>query len=513
MQQLRQAISIAQQGDDDHALALTNALLARHPEFVPALKLQGTLLEDMGHQSDAALSYEKALTLAPNDPELLLKVGVFQLIADHDDEAISLLRHRLRLVPHDRDALYYLAQAFHLSGQNELALKVIKECVEVDPTNPSVWQKYGELLGGAGDNEGALRWLLKAQHSDPTLERIDFDLGVVSYNDMDFPAALKYAINAAELQPGDPEVFKLLAAAQIKLSQWQNAKDTFARILAIRKDDLPSLLGLGQCEVELKQYQAAIDTLEHLEQVDPTQILAHFYLSRAFAGLGEASEAQQEADLHNSMMQQLPAGQLDEDAEHEKAIWSQGRQLLIQKRETEAHDLFQWSYKGAAATPGGSYVFVGALYLSLGNPQDALRNLNHALEVEPNVRGAHTYIGVLALQRGDLSKAEDEFETELAHHPNYRTAIAEMGELRYLQGRWSDAADELTKSRTMNPSLLYLLCDSYFRLGKTKDARLTAEILAAYGRNDPQVMRALIDMVGRNGDSELAQRLSSNLKR
>jgi len=39
---------MAEHGDKRRALELTVALLERHPDFAPALKLQGTLLEDTG---------------------------------------------------------------------------------------------------------------------------------------------------------------------------------------------------------------------------------------------------------------------------------------------------------------------------------------------------------------------------------------------------------------------------------------------------------------------------------
>jgi hypothetical protein len=40
---------------------------------------------------------------------------------------------------------------------------------------------------------------------------------------------------------------------------------------------------------------------------------------------------------------------------------------------------------------------------------------------------------------------------------------------------------------------------------------LTAETAAAYGRNKPEVMKDLIDLLNRNGQSDLANRLSANL--
>ena len=59
----------------------------------------------------------------------------------------------------------------------------------------------------------------------------------------------------------------------------------------------------------------------------------------------------------------------------------------------------------------------------------------------------------------------------------------------------------------MTPELLYQLCDSYFHLGKTQDADLTAEMVAAYGRSNSELMKELAVLLRSNGQGELAQRL------
>ena len=197
-------------------------------------------------------------------------------------------------------------------------------------------------------------------------------------------------------------------------------------------------------------------------------------------------------------------------SEGSKSIWDQARQLLAEQREDEALRLFQNASKDPSASSGDPYVFIGSLYLAQGDAKNALRNLHRAWEVDPRVRGAHTYAGLAALQSGDLETAEREFQAELANDRNYLPAIAELGEVRYRQQRWEEAVDLLSNSRTRNPALLYLLCDSFFHLGKTQDAELTAEVLASYARSQPESMRALIDLLGRNGESALAQQLSGN---
>jgi tetratricopeptide (TPR) repeat protein len=511
MRDLNRAVRLAEGGEKSQALVLANTLVTQHPDFVPALKLQGFLLEEAGRGDDAGRAYGKALQFAPNDPGLLMKLGTYQLAAGNEKEAISFLLRHLAILPKDGDALYYLAQAYHLIGQNEQALRTIRQCAKIQPDNAQVLQKYGELLRSSGESEAGLHLLMKAKQIDPSLERIDFDIGIVRYDSMDFPAAVKYAARAAEKQPTDSSVLALLAAAEVKLSQWREAQSVFERILTIKKNDVTSLLGLGHCDLELNQYQAASDILQKLLQLDPPQPITHYYLSRALAGLGRKEEAQHEAELHH-MMEQMSFASPALVSEGGAPIWQQARQLLTEHREDEALRLFQQASRSAPANPGDAYVLLGALYLSMGNAEDGLLKLHRALEIEPTVRGAHTYTGMAALQQGDLAKAENEFDAELANDPNYQTATAELGEVRYRQQRWSEATDLLLKSRTRTPSLMYMLCDSYFHMGNVSDADLTAEVLAAFSRNDLKVMEELTELLIRHNQTELAQRLSSSLK-
>ena len=508
--QLRQALSLAKQGDGQGAMKLTLQLLEQNPRFAPALKLKGMLQEELGQSSEAAASYEEALKFAPNDPDLLLKSGIYKLATGDRDEAIKRLQHCTRILPADGDAQYYLAQAYHLNGQDKLALLAIRRSLKAEPDNPSVLQKYGELLCATGDFQGGLRSLLKAQQSDATLPHIDFDIAVTDFKLMDLPGAAKYAQRAAAALPSDIDALQLLATVNVKLARWPEAKAAYEQLQTLKPKDAETLLGLGQCELELKNYQTAVDRLESVLQVDPTRLQAHFYLSRAFAGLDRKADAQHEAALHQLMMQQLTFARSLESEQREGAIKAQVEHLLSANREDAAIQLYQEHFKGTPATSADAYVFIGKIELLMGETDDGLRSLHHALKIQPSVRGAHTNEGILALKLGDLSRAEQQFQEELANDPNYQIAIAEMGEVRYRQERWPEAAELLAKSKTTTPELLYMLCDSYYRLGKVEEANLNAEAAAAYARNKPEVMQGLVELLTRNGQAELAKRLQSS---
>jgi len=508
--QLRQALALAKQGDRQGAMKLTLQLLQQDPRFVPALKLKGTLLEESGQNSEAAASFEEALKLAPNDPDLLLKSGIYKLAMGDRDEAITRLMHCTKLLPGDGDAQYYLAQAYHLNEQDDLALLAIRQSLKAEPDNPSVLQKYGELLCSTGDCQGGLQSLLKARQSDATLPRIDFDIAVTHFKLMDLSNSAKYAEHEVQARPNDFEAIQLLATVDVKLAHWTEAKRAYEALQALKPGDAETLLGLGQCELELKNYQAAIDRLESVLQLDPTRVQAHFYLSRAFAALDRQTDARHEAELHQLMMQQLTFARSLESEQREGAIKAQVQQLLAANREDAAIHLYEEHFKGTPMTLADAYVFIGKLELLMGKTDDGLRNLHHALKIQPTVRGAHTNEGILALKLGDLGHAEEQFQQELANDPNYQMAIAEMGEVRYRQERWSEAAELLAKSKTITPELLYMLCDSYFRLGKVDEANLNAEAAAAYARKKPGVVRGLVELLVRNGQTDLAKRLGSS---
>ncbi len=502
------ALELARHGDAGQALEAVNTLLDSHPGYVPAWKLKGSLLEDAKRQAEAAEAYEKGLKFAPSDPDLLYKVGVYQLVAGDRDRAATLLDHYVRLQPQDGDGFYYLAQAYHLSKQDERALGAIRSCLKLKPKDPAVWQKYGELLVSTGDGENGFAWLQKAFQANPRLERIHFDLGVASLDRMDLQTAESFARQAADEHPEDLSTLHLVASVAVKLSHWQEALEVYQKILKLNAKDGDALLGLGRCQLELKQYSEAVATLNLQLTVDPANILAHYYLSRAYAATGDNAEAQHQAELHQKMVEQTSFLSSALGSEQDRAVWDRARKLVQEGHEDQALALFRHDAKATPGSPGQPYFLVGALDLYLGNQAGGIRNLHRALELDPKVRGPRTYLGIVDLQHNNLEDAEKEFTAEIANDPNYQTAISELGLVRYRQQRWAEAADELSRSHTRNPALLLTLCDSYFRLGKTKEANLTAELAAAYAKDDPATIDSLAEVLHRNGQEELAFKLS-----
>jgi Tfp pilus assembly protein PilF len=508
---LQRAVVLAERGYANEAMAIAEQLLAEDGKFEPAVKLKGMLLEESGRKEQAAVVYEQALRLSPNDTDLLLKLGIYKLQVRQWTEAISLLQHGARLLPKDGDIQFYLAQAYHLNGQDDLALRAIRASALAEPENATVLQKYGEFLCSNGDFANGLAQLSKALQKDAQLQGIEYDIGWAQYNLVDLAHAAESARAALARQPNDSSAWRLLALAEVKQQRWQQAKDAFEKLLSLKPGDAEVLQWLGQCDLEMKNYAGAEESLMSALKADPTQLLSHFYLARVYTALGRQADAQREASLHRMMMERVTFVRSLASEQRGEVIQPQVRELLAKHEEQASLKLYADYFKGTGATVADGYVFLGKVYLFMGDPEDGLRCLHHAVELRPNVRGAHTNEGLLALKNGDLTKAESEFTAELANDPNSQMAIAELGEVRYHQGRYAEAAEQIAKSHTMTPELLYLMCDSDFHLGKVQDANLTAELVAAYGRQNRALMQELMQLLQRNEQTETMQRLSANI--
>ncbi len=502
---MREAVGLAQRGELQQALEISGEVVHDHPSFVPALKLRGMLFEETGQQAAAADSYRAALKGAPNDPEMLVKVGTIELVEHHTEFALALLARGVRLRPNDADAKYYLAQAYHLHGDNDRALSAIASAAHTDPKNAAILQKYGELLCSSGQSDAATVQLNHAQQLDPSLPRIHFDLAVAGFQSMNLSAAEQEAERQAALEPEDIENLSLLASVQIKLADWAGARENLQRVPRARSNDASALLSLGQCELELKSYEPAIQMLQQSLQLDPTLVLAHFFLARAYRALGRDAAADHEAMLHRQMLQYSYFESPATNANRSEA--AEVRTLINAGKEEDALKVLKREGSGPHTTEGTLWVTLGAAYLQADKTFEGERSFRRALQLDAHTRDAHAYLGQIAMRRGDLEQAETEFQAELLIDANQAFALGEIGEIRYRQGRWAEAAEFIARSKSANPSLLYMLCDAYFRLGNSAKAELTAEAAAAYSKDNPEVRQALGRLLKQEGKDALAERL------
>lgn len=108
-----------------------------------------------GNPARAMAAAMLALSLSPDDPDLLIDSSVAAATLEHYDDALDDLSHALELDPKRSDALVLRAAAWRHTGHLNLAEDDVDRALAQDPENPEAYLERGILRQRRGDWAGA----------------------------------------------------------------------------------------------------------------------------------------------------------------------------------------------------------------------------------------------------------------------------------------------------------------------------------------------------------------------
>ena len=464
------------------------------PDVADTLR-QGTMLVETGQLTRAQQLYEEALSSFPGDPDLSFELGMVYFRQHDWAKAAENYRISIGTRPGTVKPLFYLAEAYFMESNQDLARETIAQAASIAPNDPQVCQKYGEYLSAKLDTrrEG-LSWLQKARRLSPGLARIDFEIGKAQFELTDFEPATSSFEAALKNNRTDGQAAFFMAESWANLSNWEKARDHYKYSLAQGYTNGPAYYGLGRALVELGEFEVALGPLHRALALQPSLIQAHFQLGKAYRQLGRTEEARQESRLFGAMTNRVDTSRELKSAEEENA-WKQVKPLLEANKEQEALELLAKLPASAPLDRGEPHYLLGTMLFSMGRKDDAKRVLRIARAQTPKAARIAAYLGLVELSCGEAVAAENSFQSALALDSAEVLALIGMGGIRYRQQRWADAAKYLQKSRTADPDTLYMLCDAYFRIGRTEEAMLTADVIRALASDNKALLDAVDELV------------------
>lgn len=460
---------------------MSTLIAGQTPRDVASVLQQGATLVRADQLAAAQDLYEKALRSFPDDPDLRFELGMVFFRQHNWSGAVENYRSSLNSRPGMIKPLFYLAEAYFMEPDLDRARETIAQAARIAPNDPQICQKYGEYLSATIDTgKEGLAWLERARRLNPALARIDFEIGKTQFALTDFQSAASTFAIASKKDSGNGEAAFFLAESWAKLGDWEKARDSYADALARGYTNGLAYYGLGVAHVELGESEAAVQPLRRAIAEQPSLVKAHFQLAKAYRQLGRTREARDETRLFDAMTDRIDTSSELKSPEEERA-WKQLKPLLEADKEREALELLAQSPAADASGQGEPHYLLGTMYYSMGRTEDARRVLAIARTKDPQSARIAAYLGMVQLSGGEAAAAESSFQSALALNSAETLALIGMGGIRYQQQRWSDAIQYLERSRTADPDALFLLCDSYYRMGKPDEARLTAAVIRALG--------------------------------
>lgn len=305
-----------------------------------------------------------------------------------------------RIHPEDplaSEAAFYLALCYYFQGSPSQAVETLTPVAQRFPVS-SVWNNLGVFASHQGQAGAAVDYFARALADDPAHPDACFNLGLHHLRARNWPAGVDTLQRCTELNPGDIEALLLYARALEKLGRAEEARA--AREQA-GEDDLLATLDLNSTE---------LDRL-HQRLVGP----------QAGAGVLEASHARERhVQVHLQRGQDLLArGDLEQAREQFMEV------ILLDPASYRAHLHLAEIYRREGRTGEAmaelkaslwskdtpdARLMLAEIYLALGQPQEARRQVQSALALDPENAAARDLDARLPLQVADTPAEESSME-------------------------------------------------------------------------------------------------------
>jgi len=263
-----------------------------------------------------------------------------------------------------------------------------------------------------GDAALAVRKYQELLRLHPEVLAAHANLGLVFGSLGRFDEAVAQFRAAVALAPGDRSLRTNLAMAYYQKGDLQGAVREYSTLLKDHPEDIQTATLLGNCYVRQGHPALAVSLLAPLGASHPEDVNLQLTLGWALVRAGRTKEGLERID-----------------------------KLAQQANSAEA-------YMGAATAQ-----------LRLEALDQARRNVDAALQLNPHLRGLHTLSGMIAADFGDYEGAEAAFEKELEANPSDFQAQMNLGSVLYSQRKLDAAREHLERALELAPASSQALYD------------------------------------------------------
>lgn len=524
------------------------------------------LLEDLGETRRAIELLEEVLRIEPDDPAALLRLGNLYLDADRPDAAGARFRRALELDPGLAAGWYGLGRVAGRRGDHSSAVEHFRKALELQPEADLVYYGLAQSLrrlGRVDEAREALsrRGTRRVQFPDPRVKRLSETTALSS---------LELVRSLAGDREGVPdEKFRSYALSQLDgvdgaverleemLARWPEERREADRVPRARlHDGLAALLAhqgrpeearrhlrralelapdltaarsqLADLLARDRRYEEAVELLSTVLERDPGNAGARLERAAARMALGRWREAAD--DL-------LAVERVDPTNFEVQGRLATTLERLGQAREAIDHYREAARLEPSVARAARAHTQAAVLLLQTDREEEALSELERAVELDPALLEARLTLAGLLVRKGRPDPALNQFQAALERHPQALEAHLGRATVLLLAGRYPAARSALEESlRALpHPAVALLLArvltaapdDSVHdgaraetlarRLDESQPSSRSAELralaAAENGRFDAAVewQRTAVERARQAGQNRLAEYLARRL--
>jgi tetratricopeptide (TPR) repeat protein len=259
-----------------------------------AIMAEGRLRQAQGRLDMASAAYERATTLAPNDPEPLLSLVKLDLVQSHADRAKARLDALLTARP---DHLYghgLLGEVLALIGSPQEADGQFRKASRVNPKWITPWLDWGELWLAQKQPDQAVQVIQAGLKANPDSEELHMILASAYSAQGQIDPAITAYDEALRLNPRNVLAANNLAVLLVDYKgDLQNLQKAFALSRDFEKDvPHPLFLDtLGWVRFKMGQQEEALRLMKDAVAKSPGVPALNYHLGMAYYKSGKTAEA------------------------------------------------------------------------------------------------------------------------------------------------------------------------------------------------------------------------------
>ena len=288
--------------------------------------------------------------------------------------------------------------------------------------------QMGMLLMAAEYRDEAESALLNAQTFNPRDPRWPYYLGHLYKLKGDPTASIAAFNRALELQPDDVPTLIWVGEGDLDQGKPDQAQPLFEKAISLQPRSVAAQYGLGRAALAKQDYAHAVEYLERALSLDPLATIIHYPLAMAYRGLGNQEKAQTHLSLRGTLAikpQDPMMDRLNALLNSALAFEVSGADALDHGDFKGAADSFRKGIEVAPKEPSLHHKLGTALAL-LGDTRGAVDQFEQALKLDPKFTKAHYSLGVIQADGGMASAAIQHFSAALAVEPGYVEARLQL---------------------------------------------------------------------------------------
>jgi tetratricopeptide (TPR) repeat protein len=297
----------------------------------------------------------------------------------------------------------------------------------------------------------------------------------------DYEKAVRDYRELLKLRPTEVEARVNLGAALVHLGQYDAAIAEYRAALPLLSDKNGVLLNLGLAFYKKGDFPDAREQFEALHRAQPADVRIAILLGDTYVRLGNYTAAQ-------TMLSPMEAA----NAQNPDFEYVLGSVLigLGQRRE----GVSRMEKVAVAGQSADAYMIAGATLLQINEFEQARRDLDAALRLNPNLPGIYTLAGTARDKTGDVKEAEPAFRSALKQNPDDFDANLYLGAILYKRRELDEAKIYLDKALRLQPTSAMARYEMAMLKSASQNYDGAVQDLEGLVKDDPQWLEPHVEL-------------------